>query len=136
MASTPEASVYYRLAAVDGKPLTANCSYRIEGSDYDANWWSITIYGWDNYLLPNEHKRYSVNNDNLTRDEEGNWSLRVSAKQQSGNWLPIGPSGGAEWKKFSSHDFDFLLRLYTPGEAYLQAPESAALPKVFEEGCV
>jgi hypothetical protein len=135
LASTSESSIYYRLSTIDGKPLTVNCNYRIEGGDYDANWWSITAYGWDNYLLPNKWQRYSYNNDNLTRDDSGNWAVQVSAKPQSGDWLPIGPAGGDEWKKFSDHDFDFLLRLYTPGVTYLQTPSTAALPKIVEEGC-
>ncbi len=53
LASTRENSMYYRLSTVDGEPLRLNCRYRIEGDDYDANWWSITAYGWDNYLIPN-----------------------------------------------------------------------------------
>lgn len=135
LASKRESSIYYRLSAIDGKPLTVNCNYRIEGNDYDANWWSITVYGWDNYLLPNKLQRYSYNNENLARDASGNWAVRVSAKSTDGDWLPIGPAGGDEWKNLNDHDFDFLLRLYTPGEAYLQTPSTAALPKVVEEGC-
>lgn len=135
LASKRESSIYYRLSAIDGKPLTANCNYRIEGNDYDADWWSITAYGWDNYLLPNKIQRYSYNNDNLTRDHDGNWSIGVSAISQDGDWLPVGPAGGDEWMNFNAHDFDLLLRLYTPGLAYLQAPNTAVLPKVVEEGC-
>jgi hypothetical protein len=135
LASTRESSIYYRLSTVDGKPLTINCSYRIEGGDYEANWWSITAYGWDNYLLPNKGQRYSYNNDNLVRDNNGNWIVKVSVKPHSGNWLPIGPAGGDEWKNFRDHDFDLLLRLYTPGAAYLQTPGTAALPTIVEEGC-
>jgi hypothetical protein len=135
LASTRESSIYYRLSTIDGKPLTVNCNYRIDGSDYDADWWSITVYGWDNYLLPNELQRYSYNNDNLARDASGNWTMRLSAKSQNGDWLPIGPAGGDEWKSFSDHDFDLLLRLYTPGTAYLKAPSTAVLPRVVEEGC-
>ncbi len=135
LASKRESSIYYRLSAIDGKPLTANCNYRIEGNDYDADWWSITAYGWDNYLLPNKIQRYSYNNDNLTRDHDGNWSIGVSAISQDGDWLPVGPAGGDEWMNFNAHDFDLLLRLYTPGPAYLQTPNTAVLPKVVEEGC-
>jgi hypothetical protein len=136
LASKRESSIYYRLSTIDGKPLTVNCSYRIEGGDYDANWWSITVYGWDNYLLPNKLHRYSYNNDNVARDIDGNWRVQVSAIPHSGDWLPIGPSGGDEWKNFSDHDFDLLLRLYTPGDAYLQGPGTAELPKVVEEACL
>ena len=65
LASTREDSMYYRLNSVSGETLRLNCRYRIEGRDYDADWWSITVYGWDNYLIPNDHKRYSFNNENL-----------------------------------------------------------------------
>ena len=28
-----------------GKPLDGKCSYRIDGKDPDARWWSLTVYG-------------------------------------------------------------------------------------------
>ena len=34
---------------------------------YDADWWSITAYGWDFYLIPNSEKRYSFNNREALR---------------------------------------------------------------------
>ena len=135
LASTQENSMYYRLSAIDGEPLRLNCRYRIEGNDYQADWWSITAYGWDNYLIPNVHKRYSFNNENLQRNPDGSWVITVAASQQSGNWLPVGPSGAPGWRQLGDHDFDLLLRLYTPGEAYLQTPETATLPRVTREAC-
>ncbi len=135
LASTQENSMYYRLSTVDGEPLRLNCRYRIEGDDYDANWWSITAYGWDNYLMPNPQKRYSFNNENLDRNADGSWAITVAASEQTGNWLPVGRSGAAEWRKVGDYDFDLLLRLYTPGDAYLKTPQSAALPKVTMEAC-
>jgi hypothetical protein len=135
LASTPENSMYYRLGSVAGEPLRLNCRYRIEGSDYDADWWSITAYGWDNYLIPNPPKRYSFNNENIVRSDDGSWVIIVDASEQGGNWLPVGPSGAADWRKFVDYDFDLLLRLYTPGSVYLETPQSAVLPKVFQEAC-
>ncbi|GHD28001.1 DUF1214 domain-containing protein [Halioglobus pacificus] len=135
LGSTRENSVYYRIASVDGEPLRLNCDYRIEGGDYDANWWSITAYGWDNYLIPNPQKRYSYNNENLARDSDGSWVISVSAQEKSGDWIPIGPSGGPPWRKFTDNDFDLLLRLYTPGVAYLETPASAPVPTVTLEAC-
>ena len=135
LASTPENSMYYRLNSVAGKPLQLNCRYRIEGSDYDADWWSITAYGWDNYLIPNAQKRYSFNNENLVRDDDGSWVIIVDASEQAGNWLPVGPSAAPGWRKFVGHDFDLFLRLYTPGKAYLETPQSADLPSVTQEAC-
>lgn len=135
LASTPENSMYYRLGSVAGEPLRLDCRYRIEGSDYDADWWSITAYGWDNYLLPNPQKRYSFNNENIVRRDDGSWVIVVDASEQAGNWLPVGPAGAAPWRKFGDHDFDLLLRLYTPGTVYLDAPDTASLPRVFQEAC-
>jgi hypothetical protein len=135
LASTRENSMYYRLNSVAGEPLRLNCRYRIEGDDYDADWWSITAYGWDNYLIPNRLKRYSFNNENTLRREDGSWVIHVGAKEQPENWLPVGPSGAPSWRKLSDYDFDLLLRLYTPGRAYLEEPQSAALPTVTLEGC-
>jgi hypothetical protein len=135
LASTQENSMYYRLSTVDGDPLRLNCRYRIEGDDYDANWWSITAYGWDNYLIPNPQRRYSFNNENLDRNADGSWAITVAATEQAGNWLPVGPSGAAGWRKVGDYDFDLLLRLYTPGDAYLTRPQSAALPVVTLEAC-
>ena len=135
LASTRENSMYYRLSTVEGKPLRLECRYRIEGNDYDANWWSITAYGWDNYLIPNATKRYSFNNENLVRNEDGSWEIFVDVLEREGNWLPIGPSGSDNWRKPGNYDFDLLLRLYTPGEAYLENPQVAALPTVTVEAC-
>jgi hypothetical protein len=135
LASTQEDSMYYRLSSIVGEPLRLNCLYRIEGDDYEANWWSITAYGWDNYLIPNQQKRYSFNNENLVRNADGSWAITVAATEQAGNWLPVGPSGAPGWRKLGDYDFDLLLRLYTPGDAYLKTPQSAALPTVTREAC-
>jgi len=135
LASTRENSMYYRLNSVAGEILRLNCRYRIEGDDYDADWWSITAYGWDNYLIPNRLKRYSFNNENILRREDGSWVIHVAANEQPENWLPVGPSGAPTWRKLPDYDFDLLLRLYTPGRGYLEEPQSAALPTVTLEGC-
>ena len=135
LASTQENSMYYRLSTIAGEPLRLNCRYRIEGDDYEADWWSITAYGWDIYLIPNPQKRYSFNNENLVRNANGSWVITVAATEQAGNWLPTGPSGAPDWRKLGDYDFDLLLRLYTPGDAYLKTPQSAPLPKVTREAC-
>lgn len=135
LASTQENSMYYRLSTITGEPLRLNCRYRIQGKDYESDWWSITAYGWDNYLIPNAQKRYSFNNENLVRDADGSWVITVAAAEQAGNWLPVGPSGAPEWRKLGDYDFDLLLRLYTPGAAYLETPQSAELPTVTREAC-
>ncbi len=135
LASTRADSMYYTISSVAGEPLRLNCRYRIEGDDYDADWWSITAYGWDYFLIPNQEKRYSFNNENIARSEDGTWVIRVGTKPEEGNWLPVGPAGTPIASKSKDYDFDLLLRLYTPGDAYLESPQTAPLPTVTLEGC-
>jgi hypothetical protein len=135
LASTQQDSMYYRLKSVSGQPLSLNCRYRIEGSEYEANWWSITVYGPDYFLIPNQEKRYSYNNENIARDDNGQWVIHMSTHKETGNWLPVGASVTDVDHQNSNHDFDLLLRLYTPGDTYLQNPESAPLPTVTREEC-
>lgn len=135
LASTREDSVYYIVETVNGEPLRLDCDYVLRGGDYDADWWSVTAYAWDNYLIPNDYKRYSYNNENLIRDADGRWEIQVSVNKQPGNWLPTGPAASANWHKFSAKDFDLLLRLYAPGQEYLDKPASASLPQIHKVGC-
>ena len=96
LASTREDSMYYTLSSVAGEPLRLNCRYGIEGGNYDADWWSITAYGWDYYLIPNREKRYSFNNENVTRGEDGRWVISVGARQEDGNWPTVRKLEGSD----------------------------------------
>jgi hypothetical protein len=135
LASSREDSIYYRLSSVSGQPLRIDCTYRIRGGDYDANWWSITAYGWDHYLMENTPGRYAFNNENLARAADGSWQVVVSRAGRPGNWLPVNPAQGARRSGPGAADFDLLMRLYTPGAAYLTSPATAPLPEVSLVSC-
>ena len=137
LASRLQDAMYYRISTLEGKPLKANCDYRMEGKDLDANWWSITAYGPDHFLMPNAVDRYSFNNANLQRRDDGSFVIHISRERQKGNWLPIGEvrQPGSWLCSSGEQDFDLLLRLYEPGRAYLDNPESAPLPRLIEEAC-
>mgnify|MGYP000008051828 CR=1 FL=1 len=77
LASTRKDSIYYLANTADGKPFSLNCDYRLEGGSLDADWWSITAYGRDAFLIPNSDNRYSFNNANVARDEKGGFSIVV-----------------------------------------------------------
>jgi hypothetical protein len=133
LASTRKDSVYYVTSSASGKPLSLDCDYRVEGVDFDVDWWSITAYGRDYFLLPNKDDRYSFNNENVQRREDGSFSISVSSERKTENWLPVTASEKGLFP--SASDFDLALRLYAPGKIYLDSPESAPLPKIIEEGC-
>ena len=114
-------TVYYRAHVDDtGRALDGRCEYRIRGQPPAARWWSITAYGGDDFLIPNEQRRYSFNLSNVAREPDGTFLIRASARPQPGNWLPLGGGGPVS----------FTLRLYVPAGEIAAHPERAALPAI------
>jgi hypothetical protein len=108
-----EEAVYPRLAvADDGRPLDGSTRYRLhfaagELPPVDA-FWSITAYGEDMFLVPNEQGRYSLSGDTpgLVTDPDGSIELLIQHDAPPGgeaNWLPV-PAG----------PFTLIMRLYLP----------------------
>jgi len=120
-------TVYYQCLGDDkGEQLRSNCDYRIEGNAPDARWWSITAYGQDDFLIPNEQKRYSFNTNTVKLNLDGNYVIYLSGLPKEGNWLP---SGTKDQKVALS------LRLYNPGQPVYDNPGGIELPRITREGC-
>jgi hypothetical protein len=107
-----------------GEVLDGDCSYRIDGKDPDARWWSITVYGTDHFLVPNKEKRYSVSKNNVVRGADGAFSVRLSTTHEDGNWIATSENG-----------FELTLRLYNPGESVRERPDAVPLPAIIKEAC-
>ena len=117
-------TIYYSAMGDDsGQRFSGDNVYRIEGKAPEARWWSITAYGADNFLIPNEQNRYSYSGNNVTYDQNGKFTIYVSKTRKPGNWLPLG-----DRKKFT-----LTLRLYNPGEAILKSPATVELPHIIKE---
>jgi hypothetical protein len=108
-----EEAVYPRaIAADDGEPLDGANRYRIRfGPDglppVDA-FWSLTVYGPDMFLVPNDANRWSLSGDTpgLVTDADGNLDIWLQHDPPAGheaNWLPV-PDGR----------FELIMRLYLP----------------------
>lgn len=124
LALTNSEAIYF-VATHDsaGNPLRCDASYRIEGRDVDARWWSITAYGDDDFLMPNEQNRYSFTMDNLTRNPDKSYTVRLSRAPQSGNWIPLG----------ESNSFGIWLRLFNPGQGVRDQLATVELPRIIRE---
>ncbi|WP_456467967.1 DUF1214 domain-containing protein, partial [Archaeoglobus sp.] len=70
------------------RPLKLECDYRIEGGNLPARWWSITVYGSDLFLIPNELDQYSFTSTNIKKDGE-RWTILLSKEPREGNWIPL-----------------------------------------------
>lgn len=109
----------------DGMPLRSSCDYRIEGKDLPARWWSITVYGSDHFLIPNEQNRYSYTMMNVERNADNSWSIYLSPEPKSGNWIPTD----------NQDQLYITLRLYNPEPVVYEDPAGIELPKIIREGC-
>jgi hypothetical protein len=110
----------------EGQSLRSNCDYRIEGGDIPTRWWSITLYGEDSFLVPNQQDFYSFNMNNIERDEKGSYKVLVSSTEKSGTWLPSGDK---------DQDISLTLRCYNPEPILYESPDKIELPRVIKEGC-
>lgn len=117
-------TIYYSARKDDqGKWLNGDRVYRIEGKKLDARWWSITLYGTDYFLIPNEFNRYSYNMNNVVYDENGRFSFYISNTPREGAWLPLN----------NNKRFALTLRLYNPGDSVRNNPAGVELPHIIAE---
>jgi hypothetical protein len=111
-----EEAVYPRLAvADDGESLDGSKRYRLRFAADDLPpvdaFWSITAYGPDMFLVPNDQGRYSLSGDTpgLVVGDDGSIELFIQHDPPPGdeaNWLPV-PTGA----------FTLIMRLYLPRPA-------------------
>lgn len=120
-------TIYYTASTDDaGEPLRSDCDYRIEGRPLDARWWSITVYGEDDFLIPNSRNRYSYTMNNLAYGADGSYRICLSRTPKEGNWLLTGDK---------LQNLSITLRLYNPGQAFYQNPGTVELPHIIKEKC-
>jgi hypothetical protein len=125
LALNKDETIYYNATEDSaGDALDGRCSYRVEGRDPDARWWSITVYGTDHYLIDNPANRYSVSQTSIARAPDGTFVVRLSAVEETGNWIATSPDG-----------FQVTLRLYNPGASVKEKPADAPLPAIVKEAC-
>ena len=112
-------------ASVDrnGEPLDCENSYRVDGIDPDTRWWCLTVYQ-DQFFIPNDLDRYSYSRTDVRRNSDGSWTLKISAREQPGAWIPLGDATGP---------FHLTFRCYNPGESMVAHSEAARLPVVTRE---
>lgn len=76
-----------------GEPLYSSCDYRIEGHDFAARWWAITVYDGDGALIPNPAGRYAFSRETVAIAPDGRFVISVARDARPGNWLPTGGAG-------------------------------------------
>lgn len=121
-----EAVYYTRTIDGSGQPLREDCTYRLEGGELPAGWWSVTLYADDDFLARNRDGAASVNADDFEL-ADGRWSVLIA---------PDKPAGVRPW--LSSHNagvFDLTLRLYQPDPIVLSGRPLRGFPTVERVFC-
>ncbi|HUD52457.1 DUF1214 domain-containing protein [Parvibaculum sp.] len=119
-------TIYYTAGTDDaGEKLSGSCTYVVEGKDLAARWWSVTAYGPDSYLIPNDAGIYSFAKTTVKREADGHYIVRVSPDRQEGNWVPVK----------AGESFDLTARFYNPEASVYAAPAAAELPHITKESC-
>jgi hypothetical protein len=118
-ANLPEDAVYPNTTKdSEGKPLTGDNKYVLRFSKGEMppanNFWSLTMYDKDGYLVKNPIKRQSINDRSKAKlGEDGSLTIYLQAdspgKEKEANWLPCPKIG----------QFKLYLRLYTPKQEVL-----------------
>lgn len=117
---------YYTAARDDeGRALDGRCRYRISGAETGGAWWSLTLYGADNFLVPNAANIWSVGSASMDPAERKSWTIQVAPDRQEGRWLP---TGGVE-------RFDLTLRIYLPEDGGRSNLSRGRLPRIGRLGC-
>jgi hypothetical protein len=129
LALAPSETVYWTAERDDeARPLDAGCDYRVEGEELPARWWSVTLYGADQFLVANDAGRFSFSQTTLARAPGGPWAVEISPEPRTTNWLPSGRAG-------ASGPFSLTLRLYNPEPPVYEEPTRIALPRIAREAC-
>lgn len=129
-----ETEVIYFTATMDneGNPLDSEHDYIIEGTVPDARYWSYTVYGDDNFLVPNPGKIYGYNQETIhfTPQESDNpelsehtqpiYTMILSRDESDHNWLPSG----------QNKQLAITLRLYNAAPAVYKNLATIPLPDI------
>ncbi len=104
---TKEETLYFdRTTDEAGNPLREACIYKLAGGPIPVRWWSMTIYGADQFLPRNSDVAGSIDATRSLSDSRTAWSGTLSAVRPNDQplWLSSKAAG----------TFSLTLRLYNP----------------------
>ncbi len=123
LALSPREALYFTLDRDEhSRPLDEICSYALAGTDFNARWWSVTLYASDDYLAQNNDNAHSID---ATGIAAGAWHAKISSlRADAPHWISSRGAG---------RGFSLTLRVYQPGSGF--EPSAANLPTLHTLAC-
>lgn len=108
------------------RPLDGRCDVIVSGVTPPARFWTLTLYDAKGHLVANALQRYGFTSEEIVRNADGSFAIRLAARARAGNWLP---TGGIE-------RYQLMLRLYdTPVGIATRTQRDAPMPAISTAGC-
>jgi len=108
------------------RPLDGRCDITVSGVTPPARFWTLTLYDTKGHLVANAVQRYGFTSEEIVRNADGSFAIRLASRARSGNWLP---TGGIE-------RYQLMLRLYdTPVGIATRTQRDAPMPTIATAGC-
>lgn len=116
------------IAKADDKkrPLDGRCDVVVSGVTPAARFWTLTLYDTKGRLVANALQRYGFTSEEVVRNADGSFAIRMAARARAGNWLP---TAGVD-------RYQLVLRLYdTPVGVATRTQRDAPMPTIATAGC-
>ena len=108
------------------KALDGRCDVVVSGVTPPARFWTLTLYDRKGHLVANSLQRYGFTSQEIVRQSDGSFEIRIASRSRAGNWLP---TGGIERDAL-------MLRLYdTPVGVATRTQRDAPMPTISTVGC-
>ncbi|MDX3965109.1 MAG: DUF1214 domain-containing protein [Bradyrhizobium sp.] len=108
------------------KALDGRCDVVVSGVTPPARFWTLTLYDRKGHLVANSLQRYGFTSQEIVRQSDGSFEIRIASRSRAGNWLP---TGGIE-------RYALMLRLYdTPVGVAMRTQHDAPMPSITTAGC-
>lgn len=91
--STEVARAYVARRDDEGLLLHSSCQYVVEGNDFQASWWSLSVFDERGRLIPNTAQRHSFTSDTIVIEPDGSFVVALARDARPANWLPTGGAG-------------------------------------------
>lgn len=108
------------------KPLDGRCDVIVSGVTPAARFWTLTLYDTKGRLVANTLQRYGFTSQEVVRNADGAFQVRIASRARAGNWLPTS----------AIERYVLSLRLYdTPVGVATRTQKDAPMPGIATAGC-